>query len=146
MKAFFAAFGLMALGPVAASVAVAAPVITPGKTACDFDDIEEFVAWFGGSAENQQSASLNPLDAAFMDVDVKLGPVLVETPHDHEELGWPILPDVAAVRMGHKMIYTEVDAQTVQLQTKGGLGVDITYTFQRQPCWTLIKLEDRTRT
>ncbi|RRH72192.1 hypothetical protein [Falsigemmobacter faecalis] len=142
MKAIFAALTLI----MAAPAALANPVITAGKTACDFDDIEEFVAWFGGSATNQQSASLNPLDAAFMEMEAKDGPVLIETPHDHDELGWPILPDLAAVKMGHKLTYTEVDAETVTLQTTGGMGVDITYTFQRQPCWTLIKLEDRTRT
>ncbi|MFC0280218.1 hypothetical protein ACFOHK_10525 [Falsigemmobacter intermedius] len=145
MKALFAAVGVLALASGAGSVAGASPVITPGKTACDFEKIEEFVAWFGGSAENQRSATVNPLDAGFMEMEAKDGPVLVQSPHDHEELGWPILPDVAAVRMGHKMIYTEVDADQVKLQTKGGLGVDITYTFRRQPCWTLVKLEDRTR-
>lgn len=114
------------------------------KTACDFSDIEEFVAWFGGSVAHQQSATSNPLDAAFLDMSAKPVPKLDGEMHAHEELGWPILPDLAGLIGSYKMTYTEIDADTVEFLTKGGQGVHITYTFQKQPCWTLIKLVDET--
>ena len=107
------------------------------RTACDFADIKDFVAWFQGSEANQRAATADPLAAAFDEYDDKGKKLeLVHEPHRHDELGWPILPHLGP---DFKTTYIERDADTVEYTTVGGMGYNHSYLFQRQPCWTLVK-------
>lgn len=108
------------------------------RTACDFTDIKDFVEWFKGSAENQRSATADPLEAGFDDYDDEGKKLEMEyEPHAHDELGWPILP----YHLGSdwKVTFIEHDADTVELNTAGGMSYNHTYLFKREPCWTLVK-------
>lgn len=107
------------------------------RTACDFDDIKEFVAWFQGSEANQRSATADPLDAAFDEYDEKGKKLdMVYEPHAHDELGWPILPHLGG---DFKVTFIERDADHVEYITTGGMGYNHSYLFKRQPCWALVK-------
>lgn len=107
------------------------------RTACDFDDVQDFVAWFKGSEANQKSATAEPLDAAFDEYDDDGKKLELEyEPHQHDELGWPILPHLGG---DWKETYILHDADTVEYNTTGGMAYSHSYLFKRQPCWTLVK-------
>ena len=107
------------------------------RTACDFDDIQEFVSWFKGSEANQKSATAEPLEAAFDDYDDEGKKLELEhEPHRHDELGWPILPHLGG---DWKETYILHAPDSVEYNTAGGMGYSHTYIFERQPCWTLVK-------
>ena len=107
------------------------------RTACDFEDIKDFVAWFKGSAENQKSATSDPLEAAFDEYDERGKKLELEfEPHKHDELGWPILPHLGG---DWKETYVIVDDDTVEYYTTGGMLYNHYFLFKRQPCWTLVK-------
>ncbi|WP_306681443.1 hypothetical protein [Pseudogemmobacter lacusdianii] len=102
------------------------------RTACDFEDIQDFVAWFKGSESNQKSATAEPLDAAFDDYDEdgkKLE--MVYEPHSHDELGWPILPHLGG---DWKETYILHDADTEEYNTAGGMAYSHSYLFKLDAC------------
>lgn len=131
---------------ILAQLALASPeaATLDTRTACDFDTIEDFIEWFAGEAERQQAASRAPLEAAFAEQNEAGDWVLETSPHAHDELGWPILPPLPYLS-DYKLTYvTQADGR-VLFNTAGGLGVNITYTFAKEPCWTLIELNDATQ-
>ena len=110
---------------------------TDTRTACDFDDIKDFVEWFKGSEANQKSATADPLDAGFDEYDEKGKKLPIEyEPHAHDELGWPILPFLGK---DFRETFIEHDKDTVEYNTAGGMLYNHTYLFKREPCWKLVK-------
>lgn len=116
-------------------------------TTCAHDEFAPFLDWFAGSAENQKAASANPLTSVTFQAMGSSMPARTTLQEDHALFDWPVVPSLAELEAQNLAVRIKKDSDTavrVYADATDGREVYFIWTFEKAPCWTLVKVLDGT--
>lgn len=135
------ALGMLGNSP---AIAEAASSMQLAPAACPSHDIKQFVAAFAEDPALQKVFTATTVDTAFVDHNAQPEPTEKVEPLPRSQLRFPVMPNRARqAKEGLQYRYVSADANraVVALQVPD-TDAQLTYTFRRDRCWTLIKIVD----
>lgn len=125
-----------------ATAAAAAPAAT--GPACPSQDIKQFVAAFAEDPALQKAFTADTVDTAFVDYNAQPEPAQSVEPMSRAQLRFPVMPNRAQQGkegLQYRQISADANRAVIALEVPD-TDAQLTYTFRRDRCWTLVKIVD----
>jgi len=128
-----------------ATAAAAAPAAASGaQVACPAQDLKGFVAAFAEDPALQKAFTAEDVDTAFVDYAAQPEPAESVERLPRARLHFPVMPN-RAQQAKEGLHYREISAgpeRAVIALEVPDTDAQLTYTFRRDRCWTLVKIVD----
>ncbi|MBK1793593.1 hypothetical protein JHL21_03680 [Devosia sp. WQ 349] len=128
---------------LAATLALSAPARS--EAACAEDDFDSFLTEFQNNPSEQENMSADQIEMTTFQEMGSAMPARFTVVQSKEELDWPILPSLAALKQQDLSVQifqdsplkAELYARATDLRE-----VDFVWYFEKNPCWSFVGFSD----